>query len=61
MSRLVGKKKNSVVYLGLGLIITGAVALEYFGVIDLIDGFGQKPQVNNTSTRQPVKTNKPVN
>jgi hypothetical protein len=38
MPRLVGKKNNSALYAGVGLLIAviGAVALEYFGVIDFM-------------------------
>ena len=48
---------------GLGLLIAviGAVALEYFGVIDLIPNFGKEAEVKSTSTSQPVKTIKPIN
>ena len=63
MPRLVGKKNNSALYAGVGLLIavTGAVALEYFGVIDLIPNFGKETEVKSTSTSQPVKTSKPTN
>ena len=63
MPRLVGKKNNSALYAGVGLLIavTGAVALEYFGVIDLIPNFGKETEVKSTSTSQTVKTSKPTN
>ena len=63
MPRLVGKKNNSALYTALAMLIAGAgaVALEYFGVIDLVPNFGKDAEVKSTSTIQPVKTNKPVN
>ena len=63
MPRLVGKKNNSALYGGIGLLIAviGAIALEYFGVIDLIPSFGKEAEVKSTSTSQPVKTSKPTN
>ena len=63
MPRLVGKKTNPALYAGLGLLIVaiGAIALEYFGVVNYIPGFGKEPSVNSTSTNQPVLINKPVN
>jgi len=63
MSRLVGKKSNSVLYTGLAMLIAaaGIVALEYFGVIDFAPDFGKDAEVKSTSTIQPIKTNKPVN
>ncbi len=63
MPRLVGKKNNSALYTGLAMLIaaTGAVALEYFGVIDLVPNFGKDAEVRSNSTSQPVRTNKPVN
>jgi hypothetical protein len=63
MSRLVGKKSNSVLYTGLAMLIAaaGIVALEYFGVIDFAPDFGKDAAVKSTSTIQPLKTNKPVN
>ncbi|PZV18812.1 MAG: hypothetical protein DCF20_01780 [Pseudanabaena sp.] len=63
MPRLVGKKNNSALYAGFGLLIAaiGAVALEYFGVIDLVPNFGKETQVKSTTTSQPVKTIKPIN
>jgi hypothetical protein len=62
MPRLVGKKNNSALYGGLSLLIAvvGAVALEYFGVIDLIPNFGKQTEVK-TTTSQSVKTIKPTN
>ena len=43
MSRLVGKKSNSVLYTGLAMLIAaaGIVALESFGVIDFAPDFGK--------------------
>jgi hypothetical protein len=63
MPRLVGKKNNSALYAGVGLLIAviGAVALEYFGVIDFMPNFGKEIEVKSTSTSQPVKTSKPTN
>jgi hypothetical protein len=63
MPRLVGKKSNSALYTGLAILIAGAgaVALEYFGVIDLVPNFGKETEVRSNSTIQPVRTNKPVN
>ena len=63
MPRLVGKKSNSALYTGLAIlaVAAGAVALEYFGVIDLVPNFGKDAEVRSDSTSQPVKTNKPVN
>lgn len=63
MPRLVGKKGNSALYTGLAMVIVaaGAVALEYFGIVDLIPDFGKETEVRNNSTSQPVKTSKPVN
>jgi hypothetical protein len=63
MPRLVGKKNNSALYAGVGLLIAviGALALEYFGVIDFMPNFGKETEVKSTSTSQPVKTSKPSN
>ena len=63
MPRLVGKKSNSALYAGLGLLVVaiGAIALEYFGVVNYIPGFGKEPPANSTSTNQPAPINKPVN
>ncbi len=63
MPRLVGKKNNSALYAGLAVLVAavGAVALEYFGVIDLVPNFGKETEVRSNSTIQPVRTNKPVN
>ncbi len=63
MPRLVGKKNNSALYTGLAMLIAaaGAVALEYFGVIDLVPNFGKETEVRNNSTSQPVRINRPVN
>jgi choline-glycine betaine transporter len=63
MPRLVGKKNNSALYTALAMLIAaaGAVALEYFGVIDFLPDFGKDAEVRSNSTSQPVRTNKPVN
>jgi hypothetical protein len=63
MPRLVGKKPNPALYAGLGLLVVavGAIALEYFGVVNYIPGFGKETPANSTSTNQPVQINKPVN
>ena len=63
MPRLVGKKSNFALYAGVALLIaaTGAIALEYFGVINYIPGFGKETPANSSSTTQPVQINKPVN
>lgn len=63
MPRLVGKKNNYAAYTGVAVLIAaaGAVALEYFGVIDLVPNFGKNAEVRNNSTSQPVRTNKPIN
>lgn len=44
MPRLVGKKSNSGLYVGLVLVIAaiGAVALEYFGVVNYVPNFGRE-------------------
>lgn len=43
MPRLVGKKNNSALYTGVAMLIAtiGDVALEYFGVVDLVPNFGE--------------------
>ncbi len=43
MPRLLGKPSKTPLYIGVALLvtITGAVALEYYGTIDVIPGFGQ--------------------
>lgn len=63
MPRLVGKKDNSALYAGLAILIAaaGTIALEYFGVIDLVPNFGKETEVKSNTTSQPVRTNKPVN
>lgn len=57
MPRLVGKKSNSALYAGIALLIaaTGAIGLEYFGVVNYIPGFGKETPANSTSTNQPVR------
>lgn len=63
MPRLVGKKTNPALYAGVGVAVAviGAIALEYFGVIDYIPNFGKETTINSNSTNQPLRTNKPVN
>jgi hypothetical protein len=63
MPRLVGKKTNPALYAGLGLLVVaiGAIALEYFGVVNYIPGFGKEPSVNRASTNQPTPIDKSVN
>lgn len=63
MPRLVGKKNNSALYGGLGVLVVGLgfVGLEYFGVVDFISDFGKEIKTQDTSVSQPVKTNKSVN
>jgi hypothetical protein len=63
MPRLVGKKSNPALYAALGLLFVaiGAVALEYFGVIDYVPNFGKDTKINETSTSQPTRINRPVN
>ncbi len=53
MPRLVGKKTNSSLYVGLILLIAalGAVALEYFGVVNYVPNFGRE------NTNQPARIN----
>jgi hypothetical protein len=60
MPRLVGKKPNTALYTGLGLLVvaTGAIAMEYFGVVDFIPDFGKDP---TSATARPLPINKPVN
>jgi hypothetical protein len=43
MPRLVGKSSKTPLYVGVILLLAlaGATALEYFGTIDLIPGFGR--------------------
>jgi len=63
MPRLVGNKSNSALYSGLAVLIAavGAIALEYFGVVDLIPNFGKETEAKINSTSQPVRINKTVN
>ncbi|NUN66540.1 hypothetical protein HCU40_17685 [Pseudanabaena biceps] len=63
MPRLVGKKNNSALYGGLGLLVIGlgCVALEYFGVVDFIPNFGKEIKTQDASISQPVKTNRSSN
>jgi hypothetical protein len=46
MPRLLGKPARTPLFIGVALLaaITGAVALEYYGAIDIIPGFGQDRQ-----------------
>jgi hypothetical protein len=45
MPRLLGKPSKAPTYFGIAFltILTGAVALEYAGVINVIPGFGKEP------------------
>ncbi|MEA5534645.1 hypothetical protein [Crocosphaera sp. XPORK-15E] len=54
MPRLVGKQSNSSWYAGLFLIfaIAAALSLEYFGVINMIPGFGRDYRLNEQSQQQ---------
>ena len=63
MPRLVGKTTNPALYAGLVLLVAaiGSVALEYFGVVDYVPNFGKEIRLNNTSTNQPARINKPAN
>jgi hypothetical protein len=60
MPRLVGKKINTALYTGIGLLIVvmGAIALEYFGVVDYIPNFGKETKTDNNSNVQPLQINK---
>lgn len=62
MPRLVGKKSNVAVYTGLGLLIAAiaAIGLEYFGVINVVPGFGKESTADRTLVT-PVQETKPVN
>jgi hypothetical protein len=62
MPRLVGKKSNPALYVGLGLLVAaiGAVGLEYFGVINYVSGFGKETTVDGT-IRTPSQINRTVN
>jgi hypothetical protein len=44
MPRLLGKSSKAPLYIGVALavLIAGAVAIEYLGVIDTIPGFGKE-------------------
>jgi hypothetical protein len=50
MPRLVGKKSNTVMYVVAGVVAAavGAVALDYFGIVDFIPNFGKDTGVNRT-------------
>ncbi|AFY74076.1 hypothetical protein Syn7502_02054 [Synechococcus sp. PCC 7502] len=63
MPRLVGKKFNPALSIGLGLLIAalGTIALEYFGVINIIPDTGKEPKPTSTSTQMPVQINKSNN
>jgi hypothetical protein len=45
MPRLVGKQSNSGLYVGLvcfaAIAVAGTVAMEYFGIINTVPGFGK--------------------
>lgn len=57
MPRLVGKQTNPALYTGLVLLIValGAVALEYFGVVNYIPNFGKEPGLSRNNTNQPAQ------
>ncbi len=59
MPRLVGKKGNSALVVGLILVAAaaGLVATEYFGVIDYIPEFGKPSELNSNSINQPTQVN----
>jgi hypothetical protein len=60
MPRLIGKKNSPALYAGFGFVIVliGAIALEYFGVVNYIPNFGKETKADNTSSVQPVQINK---
>ena len=62
MPRLVGKKSNPALYVGLGLLVAilGAIGLEYSGAINYIPGFGKETTVDGT-IRTPSQLNRTVN
>jgi hypothetical protein len=49
MPRLVGKQSNSGLYVGLvcfaAIAVAGTVAMEYFGVINTVPGFGRNQKL----------------
>ncbi len=57
MPRLVGKQTNSALYTGLILLVValGAVALEYFGVVNYIPNFGREGGLNGSPANQPAR------
>ncbi len=59
MPRLVGKKGNSALYVGVILVAAalGLVAVEYFGVVDYVPNFGKPSALNSNSTNQPTQVN----
>lgn len=59
MPRLVGKQSNSGLYVGLALLVAilGAVALEYFGVVNYVPNFGRETRLNGSPTNQPARIN----
>ena len=59
MPRLVGKQSNSGLYVGLALLVAilGAVALEYFGVVNYVPNFGRETRLNESPTNQPARIN----
>lgn len=59
MPRLVGKKSNPVVYVVAGLVAAtvGAVALDYFGIVDFIPNFGKDTAASRVPV-QPVQTDR---
>ena len=60
MPRLIGKKSSPALYAGFAFLIAlvGAIALEYFGVINYIPNFGKETKIDNASSIQPVQINK---
>lgn len=60
MPRLVGKKINLALYTGLGFFIAaiGAIALDYFGVVNFIPNFGRDVNTDNNSRIEPSSINR---
>jgi hypothetical protein len=54
--RLVGKQSNTSLYVGVALLLAlmGTGVMEYFGVINVIPGFGSDPE---TERNNKVPTN----
>jgi hypothetical protein len=59
MPRLVGKQSNAGLYAGLisltAIVVAGAVAMEYFGVINEVPGFGRN-QKSIGQVESPIET-----